>query len=157
MHFFFSKIQRLKQMTVYDLYFCFGCISTLIFFLNIVHHINASTTYFLPRSFKDVAFHNKYLNFRFKDGRHVQRHAFLTTTVDSRYLVVHWTFWNISRYPYIRHIRFADLRKNSKQIKQPHFTTDSVLWLLKLEIYWKYCGKEEKYFFSFPQYFVTCC
>ena len=35
-------------------------------------------------------------------------------------------------------------------------------WLQKLEIYWKYCEKEEKLCLrtnicSFPQYFVTCC
>ena len=57
-----------------------------------------------------------------------------------------------------RHIRFAEMRK--KYILQPHFTNEYVIWLLKLEIYWKYCGKEEKLllnFSSFPQYFVTCC
>ena len=52
------------------------------------------------------------------------------------------------------HIRFAELRKNQ--------TNEFVIWLLKLEIYWKYCGKEEKLllrsnFSSFPQYFATCC
>ena len=38
-----------------------------------------------------------------------------------------------------RHIRFAELR-----IKQAHFTNEHVIWLQKLEIYWKYCGKEKK-------------
>ena len=33
-------------------------------------------------------------------------------TVDSRYLEFQGTLWNISRYPYLRHIRFAELRKN---------------------------------------------
>ena len=40
------------------------------------------------------------------------------------------------------YIRLTELRK--KQIKQPHFTTECIIWLLKLEIYWKYCWKEEK-------------
>ena len=52
--------------------------------------------------------------------------------------------------------------KNEKCIEQPNFTNEYVIWLLKLEIHWKYCGKEEKLllmsnFSSFPQYFVTCC
>ena len=38
-----------------------------------------------------------------------------------------------------QHIRFTELRK--KYIKQPHFTNEYTIWLLKLEIYWKYCGK----------------
>ena len=45
----------------------------------------------------------------------------------------------------LRHIRFADLRK--KCIEQPNFTNEYVIWLLKLEIHWKYCGKEEKLLF----------
>ena len=37
-----------------------------------------------------------------------------------------------------------------------------VIWLLKLEMYWKYFGKEEKLlimsnFSSYPQYFVFRC
>ena len=55
-----------------------------------------------------------------------------------------------------RHIRFAELRK--KLFEQPHLTNIYVNWLLKLEIYLKYCGKEEKLllrsnFSSFQQYF----
>ena len=58
-----------------------------------------------------------------------------------------------------RHIRFAELRKQS--IDQPYLTNVYVIWLLKLDVYWKYCGKEEKLllrsnFSYFPQYFVTC-
>ena len=41
-----------------------------------------------------------------------------------------------------RHIRFAELRK--KLFEQPHLTNIYVIGLLKLEIYSKYCGKEEK-------------
>ena len=60
-----------------------------------------------------------------------------------------------------RHISFAEFR-GKKWIEQQHLTNVYVIWLLKLEIYWKYCGKEEKLllrsnFSSFPQYFVTCC
>ena len=29
-------------------------------------------------------------------------------------------------------------------IEQPHFSNEYVIWLLKLETYWKYCGKQEK-------------
>ena len=41
-------------------------------------------------------------------------------------------------------------------------TNEYIIWLLKLELYWKYCGKEEKLllrsnFSSFPQYFIICC
>ena len=60
-----------------------------------------------------------------------------------------------------RHIRFAV--KEKKWIEQQHLTNVHVyvIWLLNLEICWKYCGKEEKLlfgnnFYSFPQYFVTC-
>ena len=50
--------------------------------------------------------------------------------------------------------------KNNKS--NSTFTNEYVICLLKLEIYWKYCGKEEKLllrsnFSSFLQYFVTCC
>ena len=38
-----------------------------------------------------------------------------------------------------------------------------MIWLLKIEMYWKYCGREKKFLLrrdlflsSFPQYFVTC-
>ena len=60
------------------------------------------------------------------------------------------------------HIWFAELRKKNKKIEQSHSTNEYVFWLLKFEIYWKYCGKEEKLllrsnFSSFPQYFVTLC
>ena len=57
---------------------------------------------------------------------------------------------NTSRYPYlVISNRTATFHKY-------------VIWLLKLEIYWKYCEKEEKLllrsnFSSFPQYFVTRC
>ena len=42
------------------------------------------------------------------------------------------------------HIRFAELRK--KQTKQPHFTNEYIIRLQKLELYWKYCWKAEKFF-----------
>ena len=58
-----------------------------------------------------------------------------------------------------RHTRVAEVKKTI------NWTTTFnkyiyVIGLLKLEIYWKYCGKEEKLllrsnFSSFPQYFVT--
>ena len=38
------------------------------------------------------------------------------------------------------HVRFAELKKIL--IEQPHYTNEYVIWLLKLETYWKYCGKE---------------
>ena len=31
-----------------------------------------------------------------------------------------------------------------KWIEQPHFTNVYVIWFLEIEIYWKYCGREEK-------------
>ena len=80
-------------------------------------------------------------------------------TVDSRYLKLQGTLWNTSRYPYFD---ISDLRNWGKQlIEQPPLTEWICNLTLKLEIYWKYCGKEEKLllrsnFSSFPQYFVVC-
>ena len=56
-----------------------------------------------------------------------------------------------------RNIRVAEVRKPINRTTL--LTNECVIWLLK-EIYWKYCGKEEKLllrsnFSSFPQYFVT--
>ena len=42
----------------------------------------------------------------------------------------------------LRHIRFAELRKN--QIEQQHLTNVYVFGLLKLEVFLKYCGNGEK-------------
>ena len=61
--------------------------------------------------------------------------------VDSRYLGPR-DFLKYFEISVPRHIRFAKLRK--KWIEQPHFTNEYIIKLLKLEIYWKYCGKEEK-------------
>ena len=59
-----------------------------------------------------------------------------------------------SRHPYLE---ISELQKWGKQeIEQPNLTNEYVIWLLKLETYRKYCGKEEKLLPSFPQYFVTC-
>ena len=44
----------------------------------------------------------------------------------------------------IRTLAYQICRLEKKIIEQPHFTTEYVIWLLTLEIYWKYCGKEEK-------------
>ena len=80
-------------------------------------------------------------------------------TVDSRYLELQGTLWNTSRYPYFD---ISDLRNWGKQlIEQPLLTEWMCNLTPKLEIYWKYCGKEEKLllrsnFSSFPQYFVAC-
>ena len=80
-------------------------------------------------------------------------------TVDSRYLELQGTLWNTSRYPYFD---ISDLRNWGKQfIEQPPLTEWICNLTPKLEIYWKYCGKEEKLllrsnFSSFPQYFVAC-
>ena len=40
----------------------------------------------------------------------------IDNTVDSRYLEVQGTLWNTSRYPVLRHIRFAELRKKLNSI-----------------------------------------
>ena len=45
-----------------------------------------------------------------------------------------------------RHIRFLELRK--KEFEQPHLTNLYVIGLLKIELYRKYCGKEEKLLLS---------
>ena len=80
-------------------------------------------------------------------------------TVDSRYLELQGTLWNTSRYPYFD---ISDLRNWGRQsIEQPLLTEWICNLTPKLEIYWKYCGKEEKLllrsnFSSFPQYFVAC-
>ena len=79
-------------------------------------------------------------------------------TVDSRYLEDQGTLWNISRSP---DPNISDLQNwGKKWNEQPHFT--NVIWFLKLEIYWTYCGKEETLllrsnFSSFPQYVFACC
>ena len=62
--------------------------------------------------------------------------------VNPRYLEVQGTLKHFE-ISVPRHIRFAELRKK-KIITQPHFTNEYVVWRLKLEMYWKYCGKEEK-------------
>ena len=86
-------------------------------------------------------------------------HTILYTV--SRYLKVQETLWNTSRYPYHDisdlHNEGANKSSHISQAKKMY-----VIWLLKLGIYCKYCGKEKKLFlrsnFSpFPQYFVTCC
>ena len=60
-------------------------------------------------------------------------------TVDSRYLELQGTLWNTSRYPYFV---ISDLRNWGKQlIEQPPLTEWICNLTLKLEIYWKYCGK----------------
>ena len=53
-----------------------------------------------------------------------------------------------------RHIRFAELRKNNSNL-----TNMYVIRFLRLEIYWKYCGKEEKlqFLLSSTILFFTCC
>ena len=82
----------------------------------------------------------------------------LLYTVDSRYLEIQGTLWNTPRYPYFD---IADLRNWGKQIiEQPPLTEWIFNLTPKLEIYWKYCGKEEKLllrsnFSSFLQYFVA--
>ena len=72
-----------------------------------------------------------------------------TYAVDSRYLEFQGTikYFEIS---VLRHIRFAEL---GKKIEKPHLTYIYVNEILKLEIYWKYCGKRSN-FSSFPQYFL---
>ena len=58
----------------------------------------------------------------------------------------------------VRHIRFAELRK--KIIWLTTFNKLIGNWTFEVEIYWKYCGKEEKLllrsnFSSFLQYFPS--
>ena len=91
------------------------------------------------------------------DETQLPTHCFLKeSTVDSRYLELQGTLWNTSRYPYFD---ISDLRNWGKQlIEQPPLTEWTCNLTPKLEIYWKYCGKEEKLllrsnFSSFPQYF----
>ena len=63
-------------------------------------------------------------------------------TVDSRYLEIQGTLLHTSRYPYFD---ISDLWNWGKQlIKQPHLTEWICNLTPKLEIYWKYCGNEEK-------------
>ena len=74
-------------------------------------------------------------------------------TVDSRYLEIQGTLWNTSRYPYFD---ISDLRKWAKQLFEQSPLTEWICNLTpKFEIYWKYCGKEEKLLSSFPQYFAA--
>ena len=65
-------------------------------------------------------------------------------TVDSCYLQIQGTLWNTSRYQYFD---ISDLRNRGKQlIIQPPSTEWISNLTPKLEIYWKYCEKEEKLF-----------
>ena len=63
----------------------------------------------------------------------------------------------------IRSLTYQICRIEEKIIRTTTFNKYiCVIGLLKLEMYWKYCGKEEKLllrsnFSSFPQYFFTCC
>ena len=75
-------------------------------------------------------------------------------TVDSRYLEIQGTLWNTSRYPYLDISDLQNWWNNKSNNRIPEM---NVIWVLKLEIYWKYCGKEEKLllrsnFFSLSQY-----
>ena len=75
-------------------------------------------------------------------------------TVDSRYLELQGTLWNTSRYPYFD---ISDLRNWGKQlIEQPPLTKWICNLTPKLEIYWKYCGKEEKLLFLLFST-IFCC
>ena len=65
-------------------------------------------------------------------------------TVDSRYLEVQWTLWNTSRFPYLD---ISDLHSWGKNKSSNHISQnlkEYVIWLLKLEICWNFCGKDEK-------------
>ena len=62
------------------------------------------------------------------------------STVDSRYLEFQGTLWNTSIYPYLDISELQNWGKN-KSNKQSHLTN---VYILKFEIYRKYCGKEEK-------------
>ena len=86
-------------------------------------------------------------------------YSFNSTTVDSRYL----------KSKELSEI-LQDICTSTYQIcrfdEKINWTTTFhkwyVIWLLRLEIYWKYCGKEEKLLFrsnfsSFPPYFYTSC
>ena len=80
---------------------------------------------------------------------------FISNTIDSRYLEFQGTLWNTLRYPYLD---IPDLQNWGEKIEQPHLTNLYVIGLLKIEIFWKYCGKGEKFlrsnFSSFPQYIL---
>ena len=66
----------------------------------------------------------------------------ISYTVDSRYLEVQGNLLKRSRYPYLD---ISDLQ-NWGKIKRTtiHFGNEYVIWLRNLELYWKYCGQEEK-------------
>ena len=51
-----------------------------------------------------------------------------------------------------RHIKLAEMRKIINRTAR--LTNEYVIWLLKLEIYWKYCGKEEQFLLFF--YTIFC-
>ena len=97
-------------------------------------------------------------NVRCQDNE-VQKRLIRLYTVDPRYLEIQGTLWNTSRYPYFD---ILDLRNWRKQLfEQPPLTEWICNLTPKLEIYWKYCGQEEKLllgaiFSAFPQYFVAC-
>ena len=103
-----------------------------------------------------VIWDDSYILYMHQPKRIQQRRYLKWHTVDSRYLEIQGTLWNISRYPY------SDLRNWGKQLIQQPTLTEWIFNLTpKLEIYWTYCEKEEKLllrsnFSSFPQYFVAC-
>ena len=63
-------------------------------------------------------------------------------TVDSRYLEVQGTLSNTSWFPYLYISYLQNWGKNKSNNR-----------LLKLEIYWKYCGKEEKLLLISPLFY----
>ena len=78
----------------------------------------------------------------------------ISYTVDSRYIEFQGTRWNTSRYPYL------EISELQKWIEQPHLKNEYVIWILKIELYRKYCEKEEhapsKQFLLFFTIFFTC-
>ena len=74
-------------------------------------------------------------------------------TVDSHYLEIQARD-SLKYFEISVHIRFAELRTNL--FKRPHFKIECVIWLLKLEIYWKYYGKEENFEQFLPFSAIFC-
>ena len=69
-----------------------------------------------------------------------ERHlSFLSyNATDSRYLEVQGALWNTPSFPYLNIIDLQNWGKNKSN-------NEYVIWLMKVEIYWKHCAKEEKF------------
>ena len=141
--YFFGKMKRLMLCMNFEEFSKNGSLPFLCFLL--LQRRNRVCINFTSNSFHFPAYISSLLSFKWH-------------TVDSRYLEIQGTIWTL-----------RDIRTSTYQIcwncgklliEQPPLTEWICNLTPKLEIYWKYCEKEEKLllrsnFSLFPQYFES--